>query len=101
LRRGGIYIGGDNFDSAIMWERGTPHFGRGLTYQSIPNKWLEIPISFFLNICSWEKLNFFDSKLRINNLKSVFLFKNNKNVSFRRNLQQKCLSKVPLWIPSE
>jgi len=72
IAQGGIYIGGDNFDSAIMWERGTPHFGRGLTYQSIPNKWLEIPISFFLNICSWEKLNFFDSVKIKNDIKNYY-----------------------------
>ena len=61
LAKGGLYIGGDSFDSAIMWERGTPHFGRGLEYQSQPGKWLPLPVSFFQNICSWEKMNFFDS----------------------------------------
>lgn len=72
IAQGGIYIGGDNFDSAIMWEKGTPHFGRGLDYQSIPNKWLAIPISFFLNICSWEKLNFFDSNKIKNDIKNYY-----------------------------
>jgi hypothetical chaperone protein len=61
ISKGGLYIGGDSFDSAIMWECGTPHFGRGLNYQSQPGKWLPLPVSFFQNICSWEKMNFFDS----------------------------------------
>jgi hypothetical chaperone protein len=61
LAKGGLYVGGDSFDSAIMWERGTPHFGRGLTFQSQPGKWLPLPVAFFQNICSWEKMNFFDS----------------------------------------
>lgn len=61
IAQGGIYIGGDNFDSALMWDRGTPHFGKGLEYQSSPGKWLPLPASFFFNICSWEKMNFFDS----------------------------------------
>lgn len=61
IAQGGIYIGGDNFDSALMWDKGTPHFGKGLEYQSSPGKWLPLPASFFFNICSWEKMNFFDS----------------------------------------
>ena len=61
IGKGGIYLGGDNFDSAIMWEKGTPHFGRGVTYQSQPGKWLPIPITFFHNICYWDKMNFFNS----------------------------------------
>ncbi|MFN8398271.1 MAG: Hsp70 family protein [Bacteroidia bacterium] len=63
IAKGGIYIGGDNFDSSIMWERGTPHFGKGLPYQSSPDKWLPVPVSFFHNICTWERMNFFDSIL--------------------------------------
>ncbi|MBX7242028.1 MAG: Hsp70 family protein [Bacteroidia bacterium] len=61
IGKDGIYTGGDNFDSAIMWEKGTPHFGRGLEYESRPGRWLEIPVSFFHNICFWDKMNFFNS----------------------------------------
>lgn len=68
IGQAGIYIGGDNFDSAIMWEKGTPHFGRGLTYRDFNNV-LDVPKSFFLNICSWEKMNFFDSLRMQTNLK--------------------------------
>lgn len=72
IAKGGIYIGGDNFDSSIMWERGTPYFGRGLDYESRPGKWLPLPISFFLNICTWEKINFFDSNKIKSEVKSYF-----------------------------
>ena len=58
---GGIYIGGDSFDSSFMFEKVTPHFGRGLKYQSMPGKFLDLPMSLFTNICSWEKMNFFNS----------------------------------------
>lgn len=61
IGKDGIYIGGDNFDSSIMWEKGTPHFGRGLEYESRPGRWLPIPVSFFHNICYWDKMNFFNS----------------------------------------
>lgn len=60
LATGGIYIGGDSFDSAFMWEKGTPYFGRGVIYESLPGKFLDVPLVFFTNICSWEKMNFFN-----------------------------------------
>ena len=60
IGQGGIYIGGDNFDSAIMWKKGTHHFGRGLKYKDYDNL-IEVPRSFYHNITSWEKMNFFDS----------------------------------------
>src|ERR1043165_3616617 len=58
---GGIYIGGDSFDSSFMFEKVTPHFGRGLKYQSQPGKFLDLLLSLFTNICSWEKMNFFNT----------------------------------------
>lgn len=60
IGQGGIYIGGDNFDSAIMWDKGTYHFGRGLTYKDYETV-VEVPNSFYHNISSWEKMNFFDT----------------------------------------
>ncbi|MBL0015961.1 MAG: Hsp70 family protein [Bacteroidetes bacterium] len=72
--KGGIYIGGDSFDSAIMWERGTPHFGRGLNFQSQPGKWLPLPITFFHNICYWDKMNFFDSVKIRNDIDDYYHF---------------------------
>ncbi|MDZ4669208.1 MAG: Hsp70 family protein [bacterium] len=75
---GGIYIGGDSFDSAFMWDIGTPYFGRGVQYESMPNKLLALPLSFFTNICSWEKMNFFNGQKIKNDLNRYhFLTKNN------------------------
>jgi hypothetical chaperone protein len=64
LANGGIYIGGDSFDSAFMWEKGTPYFGKNTQYEATPGKVLTVPKSLFANICSWEQMNFFNS-LRI------------------------------------
>jgi len=61
IGQGGIYIGGDNFDSDIMWHKGTPHFGRGVKEEFTPGKPLDLPLSYFQNICSWEKMNFLDT----------------------------------------
>jgi hypothetical chaperone protein len=64
MASGGIYIGGDSFDSAFMWEKGTPYFGKHTQYEATPGKVLTVPKSLFANICSWEQMNFFNG-LRI------------------------------------
>ena len=64
MATGGIYIGGDSFDSAFMWEQGTPHFGKNTQYEASPGKKLLVPKSLFANICTWDKMNFFNG-LRI------------------------------------
>lgn len=64
IASGGIYIGGDSFDSAFMWDKGTPYFGKNTLYEATPGKVLTVPISLFANICSWDKMNFFNG-LRI------------------------------------
>lgn len=74
VAKGGIYIGGDNFDADIMWHRGTPHFGRGVKEQFEPGKWLDLPLTYFSNICSWEKMNFLDSVKWRNNISKSYLF---------------------------
>ncbi|SDS83029.1 hypothetical chaperone protein [Mucilaginibacter mallensis] len=60
MASGGIYIGGDSFDSAFMWEKGTPYFGKYTQYEATPGKILTVPKSLFVNICSWEQMNFFN-----------------------------------------
>ena len=62
MATGGIYIGGDSFDSAFMWERGTPYFGKHTTYEATPGKVLTVPKSLFANICSWDQMNFFNGQ---------------------------------------
>lgn len=64
MASGGIYIGGDSFDSAFMWEKGTPYFGKNTMYEATPGKILKVPVSLFANICTWDQMNFFNS-LRI------------------------------------
>lgn len=60
IASGGIYIGGDSLDSAFMWEKGTPYFGKNTTYEATPGKVLNVPKSLFANICTWDKMNFFN-----------------------------------------
>jgi len=50
----GIYIGGDVFDSEIMWHKVTPHLGRGVTYRSY-DKDIEVPNTIFHELKRWER----------------------------------------------
>ncbi len=45
MATGGIYIGGDSFDAAFMWEVGTPYFGKHTTYEATLGKILTVPKS--------------------------------------------------------
>lgn len=54
IANSGIYIGGDTFDSEMMWHVVTPHLGRGVTYRSY-DKDLEIPLAIFRELKRWEK----------------------------------------------
>jgi hypothetical chaperone protein len=74
IAKGGIYIGGDNFDSAMMWHKGTPHFGRGVQEKINNAQWIDLPLSYFLNICSWEKINFLDSVRMMDAIERSYVF---------------------------
>lgn len=54
IAHGGLYIGGDLFDSEIMWHKITPHLGRGVLYQSY-GKQLEVPNVLYRELRNWER----------------------------------------------
>ncbi|RZK79546.1 MAG: Hsp70 family protein [Pedobacter sp.] len=74
IATGGIYIGGDSFDSAFMWDKGTPYFGKHTTYEAAPGKMLTVPVSLFTNICSWEQMNFFNGLKVKNDMQNYYHF---------------------------
>ncbi|TKC04362.1 Hsp70 family protein [Pedobacter frigoris] len=74
MATGGIYIGGDSFDSAFMWERGTPYFGKHTQYEATPGKVLTVPKSLFANICSWEQMNFFNGQRIRKDIEDYYYF---------------------------
>ena len=74
IATGGIYIGGDSFDSAFMWEKGTPHFGKDTQYEAGPGKMLTVPVSLFANICSWEQMNFFNGQKIKNDIDNYYYY---------------------------
>lgn len=77
MATGGIYIGGDSFDSAFMWEKGTPYFGKHTTYEATPGKVLTVPKSLFVNICSWEQMNFFNGQRIKKDIEEYYYYSGN------------------------
>jgi len=77
MATGGIYIGGDSFDSAFMWEKGTPYFGKNTPYEATPGKVLTVPNSLFANICSWEQMNFFNGPRVKKDIADYYYFSGN------------------------
>jgi hypothetical chaperone protein len=56
----GVHIGGENFDSQIMWNRLVSYFGYGSNYESW-GKMLPVPVHIFRTICQWERIPFLKS----------------------------------------
>jgi hypothetical chaperone protein len=80
MANGGIYIGGDSFDSAFMWEKGTPYFGKNTQYEATPGKVLTVPKSLFANICSWEQMNFFNGLRIKKDIEDYYYFSGNDSL---------------------
>ena len=57
LATGGLPIAGNKYDSATMWHKVTPLFGRGATYDSW-GKQIEVPDSLYRTICQWDQIVF-------------------------------------------
>lgn len=82
IASGGIYIGGDSLDSAFMWDKGTPYFGKNTMYEATPGKVLNVPKSLFANICTWDKMNFFNG-LKIQKEIEDYYYYSGKDARFR------------------
>ena len=57
LATGGLPIAGNRYDSATMWHKITPLFGRGATYESW-GKRIEVPDTLHRKICQWDQVVF-------------------------------------------
>lgn len=60
LATGGLPVAGNKYDSATMWHKLTPKFGRGATYESF-GKCLEVPDTLHRQICQWDQIVFLRS----------------------------------------
>lgn len=60
LATGGLPSAGNNYDSATMWHKLTPLFGRNATYESW-GKHLPVPDSLHRRICQWDQIVFLNT----------------------------------------
>lgn len=82
LKTGGIHIGGDDFDAAIMWHKLVAYFGFGLKYDSY-GKMLDLPVHIFRTLCEWEQMAFLkEGKIR-KQLDNYYQY-TNKNPALKR-----------------
>ena len=61
LATGGIHIAGNDFDSAVMWNKLVSYFGYGAKY-STWDKWLDLPVHIFRRLCQWERIPFLKAR---------------------------------------
>ena len=57
LATGGLTVAGNRYDSATMWHKVTPRFGRLATYEA-GGKRLPVPSSLHRQICQWDQIVF-------------------------------------------
>jgi hypothetical chaperone protein len=50
----GVYIGGDTFDSRIMWHRLVQYYGVDARFRGGRDQWLEVPKHIFMTLCRWH-----------------------------------------------
>jgi len=68
LATGGLAVAGNKYDSATMWHKVAPTFGRNATYETW-GKHLPVPDSLHRLICQWDQIVF------LNNAKSLDLLR--------------------------
>jgi hypothetical chaperone protein len=57
LATGGLTVAGNTYDSATMWHKVTPRFGRLASYDA-GGKRLPVPSSLHRQICQWDQIAF-------------------------------------------
>ena len=62
LATSGVYVGGNNFDSKIMWEKLTPFFGRDAKIRTMDGvisgsgDWNTMPVGILRELCQWHNI---------------------------------------------
>lgn len=56
LAANGVHVGGDDFNSRIMWHKLTKYFGANKNWRS-GNQWLPMPNHIIYTLCDWHKIS--------------------------------------------
>ena len=71
LAVGGVYIGGDSFDSAIMWNTVAKHFGRMVQYKGSTGQSLDMPMSIIRTLCQWHLIPRLRDKSTLQSIRNI------------------------------
>lgn len=71
LSIGGVYVGGDSFDSAIMWHKVARHFGRDTKHKSVTSQELDMPVWIPRTLCQWHLISRLRDKKTLETIRSI------------------------------
>jgi len=77
LSTGGVYIGGETFNSRIMWHELVQYFGYGTGFESMFKRY-EIPDHFFTTLCHWYHIHHLKTGAYRQDLKDIYFGALNK-----------------------
>lgn len=80
LSIGGVYIGGDTFDTRVMWEKVGPHFGKNATYRGMTGEILTVPYSLPRAVCDWHRVAFLRDQSTLRAIKDMKRMADNPRV---------------------
>ncbi|MDA3840780.1 MAG: Hsp70 family protein [Patescibacteria group bacterium] len=73
LSLGGVYIGGDSLDSAVMWEKIAKYFGKDATYKMPESEFsMPLPIWIARTLCNWHKIPLLRDRKTLETIFRVF-----------------------------
>lgn len=78
LSVGGVPVGGDAFDSRIMWEKITPIFGRNVEYRNMSDQKLPMPANLMRSLCQWHTISFMRDRKILQAIRDVRRTANDK-----------------------
>lgn len=82
LATGGLPVAGNKYDTATMWHKLTPLFGRGATYEDF-GKQLEVPSTLHRQICQWDQIVFLRNAAKLDLIWRLARLSNNP-IGFER-----------------
>ena len=71
LSVGGVYVGGDSFDSALMWHKVARHFGRDTKHKSVTGQELDMPVWIPRTLCQWHLIPRLRDKKTLETIRSI------------------------------
>lgn len=83
LATAGVHIGGTNLDKQVSYDAVMPHLGLRTTMHTISGTDIEIPRSYFSDLCTWHKINLLYARESLIQIKTALNAANDKQLTQR------------------